>query len=206
MHIDITELSNKAPFAVIQNVYTENELSEILLELDYLISRPGIWKNPSDSGSAIDHEGNKLKKNKAIFLNLLYSDTNASAILTNNMKFCSNDQVLTGLLQSHAWFEYVLHNSEYTTLLSYYEESDYYEAHRDKSVLTALTWVYKEPKSFEGGNLILNNEATIECTNNMTVLFPSVVLHEVTPVVMKSHASDRGMGRFTITNFIDTVK
>jgi len=205
MHIDIAELSNKAPFALIQNMYEEQEVKEIFLELEYLRSRPAIWKDPEDSGSAKGHEGALLKKNKALFLNTLYSDTNASSILTNNLKLYTSNTILTTLTQAHSWFNYVFLNSEFTTLLSYYEDSDYYEAHTDKSVMTSLTWFYKEPKRFEGGNLILNKEAEIECNSNMTIIFPSTVLHEVTKISMKAPYENQNMGRFTITNFISTV-
>ena len=205
MHIDITELSNKAPFALIQNLYTQEEVQEIICELDYLHTRKSLWVGPDKSGSAKDAETEEtLKKNKCIWLNHVYKNNDASAILTSNIKLYSSGAAKE-LADSHYMFEYLIHNSQFSTLLSYYENSDSYKAHRDQSVLTTLTWFYKEPKVFEGGNLILNSEATVECLNSLMVIIPSTVLHEVTLIILPPEHRDQGLGRYTVTTFV-TVK
>lgn len=205
MHIDIAELSNKAPFALIQNLYSEEELSSIFAELDYLQTRKGLWLDPNKSGSAKDLETEELlKKNKCIWLNHIYKNNEASAVLTSNMKLYSSGAAKQ-LAESHYMFEYLIHNSQFSTLLSYYEDSDSYKAHRDQSVLTTLTWFYKEPKVFQGGDMVLNSEATVECLNSLMLIIPSTVLHEVTPIVLPSEYQNQGLGRYTITTFV-TVK
>jgi len=197
----IKELSNKTPFVLVQNVFDENELDSIHKELDFLQSRENLWLDPKDSGAAKDLENMPLKKNKGIWVNSIYANPEASAILTNNMKLY-NSGVAQQIAMEHSWFEYFLHNAEFTTLLSYYEDSDHYKPHRDHAVLTTLTWLYKEPKKFEGGDLILNDEATVACTNNMTLIIPSTCMHEVTPILLEEEARGQGLGRYTITTFI----
>lgn len=197
----IKELSNKTPFVLVQNVFDENELDSIHKELDFLQSRENLWLEPKDSGAAKDLENMLLKKNKGIWVNSIYANPEASAILTNNMKLY-NSGVAQQIAMEHSWFEYFLHNAEFTTLLSYYEDSDHYKPHRDHAVLTTLTWLYKEPKKFEGGELILNDEATVACTNNMTLIIPSTCMHEVTPILLEEEARGQGLGRYTITTFI----
>jgi len=205
MHFDIGELSNKAPFVLIQNLYTEEEISQIMAELDYLQTRKNLWVGPEKSGSAKDKDTEELlKNNSCIWLNHVYKNNDASAILTSNMKLYSSG-LAKQLAESHYIFEYLIHNSEFTTLLSYYEDSNRYKPHRDQSVLTTLTWFYKEPKKFEGGDFILNSEATIDCVNNLMLIIPSTVMHEVTPVVLPSEYQNQGFGRYTVTTFV-TVK
>ena len=200
MEYEIKELQNKTPYVYIKNLYSEEELSELFSELDYLQSRPSIWLDPEASGSAMTPENTPLKANKGLWINHLYKQEGVSAILSHNMKIYS-----TGLAQKiaieHSWFEYLLINSRFSTLLSYYENNNHYKPHRDHAVLTTLTWLYKEPKKFEGGELTLNEEAKIPCENNSMLIFPSTCLHEVSPVLFKD-TNNKGMGRYTITTFV----
>ena len=53
-----------------------------------------------------------------------------------------------------------------------YKNYDYYKSHVDNSYSTALTWFYKEPKQFEGGNILFsdyNIEIPIE-NNSILIL------------------------------------
>ena len=34
-------------------------------------------------------------------------------------------------------------------LLSYYEDGDYYQSHKDQDVASIVIWLWKEPKQFE---------------------------------------------------------
>ena len=200
MNYEIKELKNKTPYAYITDLYSEEELSELFSELDYLQSRPSIWLDPEKSGSAMTPDNTPLKQNRGIWMNHIYKQDNASAILSHNMKIYE-----TGLAQNlateHSWFEYLILNSRFSTLLSYYENNNHYKPHRDQAVLTTLTWLYKEPKQFEGGEITLNNEDIVPCDNNSMIIFPSTCIHEVSPVVMKNTDSI-GMGRYTITTFV----
>ena len=200
MEYEIKELQNKTPYVYIKNVYSEEELSELFSELDYLQTRPSIWLDPEASGSAMTPENDPLKQNKGIWMNHIYKQDEASAILSHNLKIYSS-----GLAQKiaieHSWFEYLILNSRFSTLLSYYENNNHYKPHRDQAVLTTLTWLYKEPKQFEGGEITLNEEDVLPCENNSMIIFPSTCIHEVSPVILKNPES-KGMGRYTITTFV----
>ena len=205
MNIELNQLSNGTPYCIINNFYTEEELSEIIKEVDFLQSRKSIWLDPKDSGSAIDKESNTfLKSNKCIWMNHLYKTESVSSILSYNVKLYTSGAAAT-LAENHPWFKYLIYNSEFTTLLSYYETDQYYKAHRDQAVLTTLTWIYKEPKEYSGGDLILENDTTINCTNNTMLVMPSTVLHEVTPVELPEGKKGQGLGRYTITTFVKTT-
>ena len=68
-----------------------------------------------------------------------------------------------------------------TSFISYYEDADNFKPHFDVFQFTALIWLYKEPRDFEGGDLILHDfeNKKIELKNNRLVFFPSYYLHSV---------------------------
>ena len=167
---------------------------------------------------------NKPKKNKGIFLDNLYQERKYSNILTVNRKLYQNFNNITSNCKSW-WFKCITGSFNIidrdTTLVSYYEDSDYYKSHWDSCIVTTLTWIYKEPKVFTGGDLIFNSEnispsnfqhplnlmgspEKIEVKNNRMVVFPSMVPHQVIPIKMDSNYKNKGMGRFCITNFLNT--
>ena len=88
------------------------------------------------------------------------------------------------------------------TLINYYENSDYYLEHHDDGILTILYWIYREPKRFEGGEFYLQDEK-IELKNNRLIIFPSNIKHSVTEVRMDEEHTDKKLGRFCISQFID---
>ena len=90
-------------------------------------------------------------------------------------------------------------------LISYYEESNYYESHADHSTMTFLFWIWDESdgKKFTGGNLKFTDfNIEIECKNNCGVLFPGPINHEVTKIEMPEEYKGQGLGRFAISEFI----
>jgi predicted 2-oxoglutarate/Fe(II)-dependent dioxygenase YbiX len=89
-----------------------------------------------------------------------------------------------------------------STLISYYENSGYYKSHKDTAVVTALTWFFKEPKMFEGGDLIFTKtEEEIKVSNNTVIIFPSHFAHEVTAIKMDGEPFS-GNVRYCMSQFI----
>jgi Rps23 Pro-64 3,4-dihydroxylase Tpa1-like proline 4-hydroxylase len=87
--------------------------------------------------------------------------------------------------------------------VSYYENEAHYSSHKDYSVLTAVTYLYKQPKAFEGGDLVLTEYGyAFEPWFNRTYIMPGVVEHEVTEVKMRAEDCGKGLGRYCISNFI----
>lgn len=190
----------KEPFEyiIIDNTYTEEELKLIFLELDFW-TMSGNLLDPSETGSALNKEGLPKKKNKGVFLDTLYTNRSSSKILELNRKIykiqTKQPSVIINFLQE---------SDSDTTLISYYENEEYYKSHRDVSVLTAVTYLYKQPKLFEGGNLILTDYGyQFEPWFNRTYIMPGVVEHEVTEVTMKTEDLGKGLGRYCISNFIN---
>ena len=94
------------------------------------------------------------------------------------------------------------YSSDFTTsIISYYENNDYYKPHPDKFQWTSLIWFYREPKKFTGGNLKFTEpNYEINVKHNRMLMFPCYYLHEVIPIKTKKF-KEMGNGRYTITHF-----
>jgi Rps23 Pro-64 3,4-dihydroxylase Tpa1-like proline 4-hydroxylase len=190
------------PYIRIFDLYEENELKLIWEELEFILN-DRIISGPEVTGSATDDENNFLKKNKGIFLDELYSDRNTSNILTLNRKVFINLAHISN--QSNFWlFKKSLISANWdTTLISYYENSDHYKKHSDISEFTCLTWFFKKPKKFSGGDLIFPDfNFKIEVEDNSFILFPSGIEHEVSEVKMNPENMGKKMGRVCMSQFM----
>ena len=189
-------------YIIYDEFLNEEELSKVWNEMTFLTS-PNKMLPPEKSGSALDKDGKILKKNSVIFLETFYKDRNVSNISTVTNKIFDK-QIYDDLIMVGGYFDYIkVTNAEYN-LLSYYENNDYYEPHRDVSIFTALIWLNREPKKFEGGDLVFSElDETIEHKSNRLIIFPSFLNHAVTPVKMLGQYKPYGGdGRYTLTKFI----
>ena len=195
----------KVPFFVIRNTLSEEELEKVYRELEFL-KTSGKLNDPKDSGSATE-DGKLLKSNKSIALKEVYNDPRFSDIvsivgptLIESFPLLCNSAPQDRNYGNWFMDEVQLYSS--ATLVSYYEDGDYYEPHRDNSVLTAITFIaedYKncEDQGFQGGDVTLPDfDVVIPFKHNCTVIFPGFIRHAVTKV-----SSDSGLGRFSIVNF-----
>ena len=65
-----------------------------------------------------------------------------------------------------------------------------------------MTWFFKEPKKFEGGDLVFTEFGEIvKCENNKCIVFPSTLFHEVPAVEMKEEDMGKGLGRYCMSQF-----
>jgi len=191
------------PFIVIEDVYEPDELDLIWQELDFMCHPDKMLTDPEETGGSREEDGTYLKKNSAIWLDLFFTQRKYSNILTCNRKLFKDN---LSLMRDHgSWFFKTMQSNEDYTLLSYYEDGDYYEPHYDWSTVTSLTWFYKDPKSFKGGDLSLHYEGktlTIPCENNKALLFPSYIMHSVSKIEMDEELKGKKMGRWCMTQFI----
>ena len=189
------------PIAVIDNFYAKNECENIMQELLFLNNYASEkLLPPEETGSATNLETNKiLKKNKGIFLDFTYSKREFSNILKENRKLFDYD-FRKKLQKEHTFFNYLSTvNSDYT-LMQYYENEDFYEDHCDYAVITAISWFYKKPKNFIGGNLNFSNELKLSPDYNRLVIFPSFMKHSVDKICVEDIGKNNG--RFSISQFL----
>jgi len=189
------------PAVVLDNFFNDAAITEMWNELDSFIGN-NLFQSPEFTGSAKTNDGQLLKKNQALQLDQYYGpNRNNSPILKRTQKLFNPD-FMDEVLESHIFWRYLKHSNSDGTLVSYYENSDYYKPHFDYATITALMWFFKEPKHFKGGDLILEGKETIECKPNRVLLFPSILSHEVTPISMPEEHTNSNLGRFTISKFI----
>ena len=197
----IESYNDPFPYIRVFDFYSEEELKLIWEELEFVLN-DRILNSPENTGSA-KNNGVILKQNKGIFLDYLYVDRNTSNILTINRKFfISLSDILS---KSNHWiFKNSLSDVNWdNTLISYYENSDYYKKHYDVSAYTCLTWFFKKPKKFEGGDLFFPDfNLKIEVEDNSLIFFPSIINHEVSEVKMNPEDVGKKLGRVCMTQFM----
>jgi hypothetical protein len=187
------------PYLLVKDYFTEAELDMIWKELDHL-NRPGVFDPPGNTGSAT-YEGEIIKSNSGVFIDKVYTHPKYSAI------FQCNHKIFDGYTAQYWDLSFynrgILQTNASDHLISYYENSDHYKPHNDQAVATALHWLWKEPKKFEGGELTFSDTGeTIPLTNNTMLLFPSYAMHEVSPVIMAPEDMGKGLGRYCISIFM----
>lgn len=190
----------KYGIVVIENTYDDNELKKLWQDIDR-IEKENLMLPPKKTGTAKDYfTGKPLKNNKGTYLNKHFENGIIEHIVPLSEKFFEGtiqDAVKT-LSYIHNLYELI--NSQ-ENLISYYEEEDNYESHVDSAVFTVLTWLYREPKAWEGGILSFPDlDVEIEPKNNRSLIFPSCYLHKVSPVKMLENPQP-GYGRFTLSHF-----
>ena len=140
------------PHLIFKNFYNQEELDLIWEELNFLCYPTKLRRATAQSGGAQTPEGTLLKLNYHSYLDGLYAFRDMSNILMVNRKLFGNGYEI--FRQHDSWFFKNLHINKDNTQVGYYEENDEYKTHIDSSTVTSLTWLYKEPKRFTGGDLI----------------------------------------------------
>jgi Rps23 Pro-64 3,4-dihydroxylase Tpa1-like proline 4-hydroxylase len=191
-----TVVKEPIPFLIIDSTYTKEEQIQIYKELDILVDK---LQDSDEARSAKDKNG-YFKNNKGVFLEEIYTKIKFSNILTNNRKLF-NDDVKNKLIECHYAYKLFNNTNFDTTLLSYYDNGGSYFSHTDRSVISMVTWFYKEPKNFTGGEFKFTDyNLNIEVKNNRTVIFFSSYKHEVSEVTIVNKTATTS-GRFSISNF-----
>jgi hypothetical protein len=196
--LQVTLCREPFEYLIVDNTYTDDELKLVFLELDFW-TISGNLMGPEHTGTAKGPDGLVKKKNNGVFLDAVYTDRNYSNILKLNRKLfqiqLDEPSVILNMLKAANYD---------STLVSYYENASHYKSHQDASVLTAVTYLYKQPKAFEGGDLVLTEYGyAFEPWFNRTYIMPGAVKHEVTEVIMREADCGKGLGRYCISNFID---
>lgn len=190
------------PIVVIDNYHSQSACNKIWQELCFLNNSQEKFLGPKQTGSALDIDtGITLKQNMGISLDNLYADPTISNILQENKKLFSND-LFTQLQKHHVFFRYLRGSPSCSTLLQYYEDGDHYKTHTDGATLTAICYFYKIPKSFSGGDLIIEDKLQVECGYNRMIILPSILFHSVKSIKVDQALLGQNFGRYSITQFI----
>tara|TARA_A100001011_G_C14093023_1_gene749458 strand:+ start:170 stop:877 length:708 start_codon:yes stop_codon:yes gene_type:complete len=190
------------PYLLAKNYFSDEDIDSMLTELRFIT--PKMNYNPP-SGD-IPQEKGEWKQNNQIYLDDLYTDRSTSTIL-NCMNKIYDDKDLIHALKSTSWFYNVWN---YTNLdqsfVAYYENTDFYKAHRDIAIISIMYWIWEEPKSFTGGDLHLTNyNIEIPMERNQLLIMPSSINHAVDAIQMNKEYENQefsGMGRYCVARFL----
>lgn len=205
MKLQYFEIEN-FPVVIIDQYYEDDAVEQIWNELIFLNKRDKLHP-PEVTGSATyDYYNEKQevvykKKNRGVFLDDVYRERKFSDILYLNRKIFT-ESLIDNLIESHVYFRHIKKSTADSTLISYYEDNDYYDFHTDNSSVTLCSWFFQEPKKFIGGDLILEKNNAVECKHNRTIIFPSILEHKVEAIQLDDLYKDKNYGRFTITQLI----
>ena len=192
------------PYILIDDTYDEDELEEIWKEFKFLTNARILDNGTEDTRGAwkrVNGERMNLKNSNAKYLESVYKNRRFSAILQHNRKLHKRK-----IYREHPhWLINEINTNYDVTQVSYYDEGNYYKTHSDCAVMTTLTWLWQEPKGFDGGELTLHNkdiDIEIPLVNNRSIIFPSCVRHSVSTIVKHKDTEPWDlMGRFCISNF-----
>jgi len=191
------------PFLVIDNWYDKETEKSIWSELDFLSTKNKQEQLRAENTIvARNEDGTSKSKAYRWYLESIY---------TEEGRTYSTIMQKTDLFRTPEFHEIIQHitpqcrsflGSDFdTTIISYYENNDYYKAHYDKFQWTSLIWFYREPKKFKGGNLKFTEpNYEIKVKHTRLLMFPCYYLHEVLPIKTKKF-EQMGNGRYTITHF-----
>ena len=187
-------------YVTIDDTFAPRELEFIWSAIDH-IQAQGLFQSPEHTGSAIDpRTGQLVKKNRSIFLADLDTEHQQPDIRSLTATLWTNREITQALTAINPTLS-IWRNLNYSThLLSYYESGESYPAHRDRSVFTILTWLYKEPKQWQGGEFELTGyQRRFTVQNNQSIIIPGSFLHQADPVSMMT--SEPGQGRYCLAQF-----
>jgi len=193
------ETINGAPVAWSDNFITKEEVDSIYYECNKL-RKLNLFT--IETSGAKDKNGVLQKRNKGVFLEDVYTYYSVSETLKIYFDKIHQQIFHKKMEKIHPYFCTLSSTGLSSTLVSYYENSDYYKGHRDLSFITILLWVYEEPKVFSGGDLIIENELTIKCKKGRILFMPGWLNHEVTPINMSKEDQGKGLGRYSVSQFI----
>lgn len=198
---------NIPDYLISDNWFSPEEEKRIWQELEFYTHKDKFHRAETSGNVATNDQGQYLGEHFRIQVDSSYTRQakidGISDILRHTNKF-QNPELHRALENASKLYAKTFMQTNVTySLLSYYENNDYYKPHHDIFFWTALIWFFKEPKAFTGGDLIFPefNNYRIECKHNRMLMFPCYYLHGVETIKIPKDKLNKGLGRYTITHF-----
>ena len=186
------------PHIVFHNFYTDEELDLLWEEFNFYTKSKKLFDVEEYKGVVGKTEA------KALHLDSVYTGKYRvlSNILEVSRKVLDKDILKPFSEISDCCTLAKFANYDHTKV-RYYHNGDYYKPHTDTYFeFLAFSYFYKEPKRFEGGNLIFPKyDYEFGCENNSLIMMPAWVEHGVSEVSINDSDYYDGYGRYCISNF-----
>ncbi len=193
----VQTFGNGVPIVILKNIIKDKYILVMLKEIEQIIVN-NLLEDASSSTSAIS-DLKRIKNNRGLFIDDYYNERRDESDILNVHQIV-NTILLDELENKHQLFRYFSATNSHNTLLSVYTNSNSYFEHFDRSVITAITYLWNQPKKFTGGNLLFNEyDIQYEPELGDVVVFPGFVRHEVSEVQMNN--DDPLHGRYAISQF-----
>ena len=188
---------------VLENFYTEEEKDRIWREIQFLDSNDYGWVYPDKHINATTQNGEVLLQGaKQFYFSLLYGSYEDFSYPKSNI-YTLGKKILSWigtLCDKHDMYQSLYDVSHHNCVLNYYlEDKSKYKFHTDRSSFTMLSYFYKEPKNFTGGDLMVYDRK-YEITNGFTIIIPSWMKHSSTPIHMIDKNKTQS-GKYSIAHF-----
>jgi Rps23 Pro-64 3,4-dihydroxylase Tpa1-like proline 4-hydroxylase len=194
------------PFVVFDNWYTHNEEKAVWKELDFFSTQPKENIKRAENTIVASNNGVPLSNSYRFYIEEFYKNRILSPIL--NCRYKQRTKEFHKIIRDNCMpyaRSFSTSNID-SSMISYYEEKDYYKPHHDTCLWTCLIWMVREPRLFDGGNFKLNEpDVEIKLKNNRMVFFPSCFLHSVSPIKFHTQPKEIGYGRYCITHFYNNI-
>ena len=193
-------ISIQKPFfhVIIEETFDKQEYYEIWNELLFLQPK---MKNGHETNASRNVYGAANKNGFGIFLTDIFVSGNYSQIFRSTRKFFTNPSIADAM-KADTYFKLFNRVIRDSILVQCYKNGDYYFPHYDHSLFTIISMMYNPPKKYSGGELYFPEyDHKISLETNCSLIFPSVLLHEVKEVKLDS--SDPKDFRYTISLFLE---
>ncbi|MEC7229554.1 MAG: 2OG-Fe(II) oxygenase [Candidatus Thermoplasmatota archaeon] len=185
------------PHMVFHNFYTNEELELIWEELKFY-TKPNKLLDVEEYQGVVGYT-----KAKALQLDVVYKENRFLSNILEVSRKVFDDQILEPFSKISDCCTLAKNANYDHTKVRYYHNGDCYKPHTDSYFeFLAFSYFYKEPKRFEGGNLIFPKyDYEFSCDHNSLIIMPAWVEHGVSEVKIKDSDYYEGYGRYAITHF-----
>jgi len=185
------------PHMVFHNFYTNEELELIWEELKFY-TKPNKLLDVEEYQGVVGYT-----KAKALQLDVVYKENRFLSNILEVSRKVFDDQILEPFSKISDCCTLAKNANYDHTKVRYYHNGDCYKPHTDSYFeFLAFSYFYKEPKRFEGGNLIFPKyDYEFSCDHNSLIIMPAWVEHGVSEVSIKDSDYYEGYGRYAITHF-----
>ena len=189
---------NPFPHIIFHDFYDDRELELIWEELNFY-TKPNKLFDVEDYNGVVGYTNAK-----ALQLDLVYPTKyrTLSNILQVTRKVFDK-QILEPFSNLSDCCSQAKYCNWDVTKVRYYHNNDEYKPHTDRLFhFLAFSYFYREPKKFDGGNLIFPKyDYEFTCDHNSLIMMPSWVEHGVGKVSIDDSDYFDGLGRYAITHF-----